>query len=276
MDILNREVFESNFAWINNEKGDTFAISDAIIKDLADEIAKGDALPSPSDTLDLYLELAKENFDHINFVKLCLEITSSLKDTVFEENSFKPYSVCYLRSGVADKAFECFSNYFEGLSAYYSTDFKTMCEDVYYERADGCIMPLESSNDGILASFRHLLIKYELKISGICKVPQNDDAALTLAFVTGDLIPDNGDIFEFYFHSIHGTDTYHILSMTLALGGDIIRINSAPSENSDRCDYHICVKLPEDSKAALIYSFDALYPSYIILGNYKNINIRKE
>ena len=267
MDINKLKILRENFAWIERETADTAALCEGAINELVNSTST-DALPSPVEALELYRSLEQSQFNHKTFVKLCMELLNRDRLTEEDEDSFVPKSVEYLRSGVADKAFEHFAKRFERLAASYVSDFKTMCEDVYYDRADACILPIESSTDGMLASFRHLLIKYELKLSGICKVKQNDETTLTLALVTGSLIPLNGDIYELYFPSITGNDACDILSMISELSGDIIKINSSPCETDGLSDFHICAKLSQGGARALIYSFEALYPTHILLGNY--------
>lgn len=111
-------------------------------------------------------------------IYLCRTVMSYFKDDLFsipECFSEKlPVSdqnkIAYLKNSYTDSAYRIFSNNLSNATVTYCPDFTGVCEDVYYNRANLCILPIENSIDGKLASFKNLIRKYELKIVLTCSV----------------------------------------------------------------------------------------------------------
>ena len=78
--------------------------------------------------------------------------------------------IACMRNSYTDTAYDIFSRELSDPTVTYSTDFINVCEDVYYNRAGLCILPIENSKDGNLVSFRNLINKYELKTVMTCSV----------------------------------------------------------------------------------------------------------
>ena len=78
--------------------------------------------------------------------------------------------IACMRNSYTDTAYDIFSRQLKDPTVMYSTDFINVCEDVYYSRANLCILPIENSTDGNLVSFRNLINKYELKTVMTCSV----------------------------------------------------------------------------------------------------------
>lgn len=271
MDNKFAEIFSENFSWLKLEYARLDDLKRALLKEIAASMGSCE-MPSPTELLDMYVSLA-ESLSPSEFMRLC----SAFKDRLSPSEEFStsppsPQSVIYLRSNVSDRAFDCFSSKFNGLGAHYGTDFKSICEDVYYDKYDACILPLESSSDGLLMSFRHLLVKYELYIVDTFTAKQNDGTVLTLALIAGSKHQGHGGTYELYFPGVDRSDIINITEIITSAGGSILRINSIRAEHGDDCDHHVCADIPADNANALLYCFGALYPSYIILGNYNYHN----
>ncbi len=264
------EILKSNLAWLQHDIQNTDVLYRACLEKLADLAAD----MTPGEAKGIYDSICETNVR--GFALFCSLIVSKSKahhEQVADISS--PRSVSYLRSHMTDKAFNIFSNNLGSLSAVYGPDFKSICEDVYYERTDACILPLESSSDGLLMSFRQLLLKYELNIFAVCDVIQNDDSTLTLALLTAH--PSNhGELCEVYFPSVPTGALEDICAIISTLGGKIQRVSSICSEYAFEADHHICIDMQNTCLDALKFCFDALYPSHMILGNYSNLNKGKE
>lgn len=96
---------------------------------------------------------------------------------VIEQTAAK--KVAYLKNAYADTAFRRFSEVLGELSVVYCTDFDAVCEEVYYGRADMCILPLDSSRDAKLIGFMRLVDKYELRIKLSCDITSSDQSVTT-------------------------------------------------------------------------------------------------
>ena len=105
------------------------------------------------------------------------EESRNTNDSSVKSGSAK--KVAYLRNAYADRAFRRFCEQLGELSVVYCTDFESVCEEVYYGRADMCILPLDSSRDAKLIGFVRLVDKYELKIVLSCGITSPDQSVTT-------------------------------------------------------------------------------------------------
>jgi len=100
-----------------------------------------------------------------------------------ERNKTDAGRISYLRNYYADAAYTVFASVIDEPTVMYNSDFAGVCEDVYYGRAGCCILPVESSSDGRLASFRTLIRKYELKTALTCTVETGDSSSTKFALL---------------------------------------------------------------------------------------------
>jgi prephenate dehydratase len=117
---------------------------------------------------------------------LCRAITDTFTRRPAAEDYFAadgvtlmPNRIAYLRNAYADAAYSRFSAVLREPTVTYCDDFPAVCEDVYYGRAGLCILPIENSSEGRLATFRNLINKYELKIVMTCLVMTSENGAET-------------------------------------------------------------------------------------------------
>ena len=78
--------------------------------------------------------------------------------------------VAFSESNMLTSAFEEFRKSDGMLSASYVRSFSDACEDVYSGECEWCILPIENSRDGALLSVYNLIEKYELCISKVCVI----------------------------------------------------------------------------------------------------------
>ncbi len=100
--------------------------------------------------------------------------------------------VVYLRSSYADEAFLRFASIIPDLRADYAPSFNAVCEDVYYEKANLCILPLENATDGTLVGFRSLILRHGLKVIATADVKTGEEEATRFALLKKDLRPIPG------------------------------------------------------------------------------------
>lgn len=82
--------------------------------------------------------------------------------------------IAYSKNALSDKAYRSFARHVPSARVSYGSDFTSVCEAVYYEKAEYCILPLENSTDGRLNGFYNLILKYELFVC-LCTDIYNDD-----------------------------------------------------------------------------------------------------
>ena len=109
------------------------------------------------------------------FKTLCDEaerLGAKIKTEALFATEFSPEShrIAYIKNAISDEAYRKFSQYMKKPSVVYPTSFLAVCEEVYYGRVDYCILPYETSDEGILSGFMKLIRKFELVPSCICSV----------------------------------------------------------------------------------------------------------
>lgn len=80
--------------------------------------------------------------------------------------------VAYMTGSLADKAFLRFSEWLPGCRAADARSFVDACEEVYNGLCQFCILPLESAEEGRLAAFSRLIVRYGLQTIAVCDVTQ--------------------------------------------------------------------------------------------------------
>ncbi len=90
--------------------------------------------------------------------------------------------IAYMRNAYSDAAYSVFSKGISGASVLYPSSFASACEEVYYGRAGYCILPYESSEEGVLSGFRRLISKYELSPVLTCTVITDVSTQTTTRF----------------------------------------------------------------------------------------------
>ncbi len=104
---------------------------------------------------------------------------STLKRLFPGETASTSPRIAYFQNAYADAAFRIFSEVLDAPSVSYASDFTAVCEEVYYGRADMCMLPMDSSRDAKLISFYRLIDKYELNPILSCHVISPDGGVTT-------------------------------------------------------------------------------------------------
>ncbi len=107
----------------------------------------------------------------------------SLFDFLDDDGEPENSRIAYMRNSYSDAAYSVFSKAIKGASVLYPSSFAAVCEEVYYGRAGYCILPYESSDEGVLSGFRRLISKYELKPVLTCSVITDVSVQSTTRFV---------------------------------------------------------------------------------------------
>ncbi len=260
----------NNVDWLNKNEKSHSALADGVAFQFASAINDASEDLLPSQVYDNWKAATGDLSLPFDFARVCrfLDIPEG-DDNSADKTSLS--SAVYFRTPISDRAYMGFSSYFHELGASYQTDFKSACEDVYYDRADACILPLESSDDGLLMTFRHMLLKYELKIIAVVRISSGDDSYQTMALLTNTIMNTDGNICEFYLPSSNHDDIVCTCRSLEILGAKVRRITSVPARNSSSYDHHICMKADPHKVIRIKYFLDAMYPANILLGQYKII-----
>jgi prephenate dehydratase len=156
-----------------------------------------------------------------------------------------PNRIAYLRNAYADAAYSRVSTVLREPTVTYCDDFSAVCEDVYYGRAGLCILPIENSSEGRLATFRNLINKYELKIVMTCLVVTSENGVETRFALLKKNIeripllgqPKKTELFEFSVIITNiepaSADLLDILTAAKYFGLTLYKVDSAPVSYSD-------------------------------------------
>lgn len=202
--------------------------------------------------------------------------SSAVQDTV---------RIAYFQNAYADAAFRIFSEALENPSVVYAADFTAVCEEVYYGRADMCMLPLDSSRDAKLISFYRLIDKYELCPVFSCDVTTPDGnvttryALLKRSFGLPSrehLSKPNFCFFEFTIVPDERSALCDVLAAAKECGLTLYKVDSIPLTYSDSefaCD--VILKVGDTKGLDTFVLFLTLaVPQYEPLGIYPHIRAK--
>ena len=153
-----------------------------------------------------------------------------------------------------------------------------MCEEVYYGRADMCILPLDSSRDAKLISFYRLIGKYELRIVMSCDVPSGDGVMTRYAllrksaFLPSEKQDKKGELFfEFSFVPDESSALCDVLTAAADCGLRLYKVDALPLTYTDsEFLYDVILRCPETPEVFALYMSLAV-PQYELLGVYRHM-----
>ena len=98
--------------------------------------------------------------------------------------------VAMVRNRYNELAFERFSSAITGAKRSYVSSFSEACEDVYDNRCEFCVLPIENESDGRLFGFYAMLDRYELKIVSVCALESEERGERVIYALAGRKLPD--------------------------------------------------------------------------------------
>lgn len=232
---------------------------------------------------------ANRNFNLASLLGAENEVRDS--DEVISDRSGEkpPVKIAYFKNVYADTAFRRFSDVLGSPSVVYCADFAAVCEEVYYGRAEMCILPLDSSRDAKLISFCRLIDKYELKISLSCDVVSPDGGVTTryallkktisLNSFEDSRMKDKADtlLFEFNFVPDENISLADVLYAAGRCELKLYKVDSIPLSYSDsEFSYDVILSCGDGSGAQSGLEAFALFmalaaPQYETLGVYAHL-----
>ncbi len=186
----------------------------------------------------------------------------------------------YMQNGFTDKAWRQFAEVVPDMTAEYFTGYGAVCEEVYNGRCRYCILPIYTSADGQLLSFRKLIGKYDLKICLETEVETAEDTFMRFALLRRRLAGEENEPLP------ETVDISAVLPEEGAAGGLIAAceildtvvnaVYTVPLEYADRTQ-EFCLTLrlsgenPKESLAALALFLEASGLRYTVVGLYRTI-----
>lgn len=187
--------------------------------------------------------------------------------------------IAYFKNAYADAAFRIFSEVLDTPSVVYASDFTAVCEEVYYGRADMCMLPLDSSRDAKLISFYRLIDKYELNPVFSCDVTTPDGsvttryALLKRSVTLPDVKERRGCFFEFSLVPDDGATLGDVLTAAAECGLTLYKVDSIPlTYNSSEFSCEVILKVGDPAGLdAFVLFLTLAMPQYEPLGIYPHI-----
>ena len=189
--------------------------------------------------------------------------------------------IAYLKNAYADDAFRRFSEVIGDPIVSYVSDFAAVCEEVYYGRADMCILPLDSSRDAKLISFYRLIEKYELKIVMSCDVASMDSGVntryallrKTASLMSGKPVGNREMFFEFSFVPDESSGLADVLTAAERCGLSLYKVDALPLTYTDNeFSFDVILRCQELPRVFALYMSLAV-PQYELLGVYRHIGV---
>lgn len=177
--------------------------------------------------------------------------------------------IAYFRNTYSDLAFRRFAKALANPTVLYRESFAAVCEEVYADRCDFAILPVESSRDGLLSVTQKLVTKYELAPVFYCTVPTTDDGTLRFGlFASAPLVPQKADSLEILLFSDEEATLSRLLTSVATLGISLQSLSVLSSAQGFAHGWKLVFFQKNDSA-----SFDALwilllceYPHHLLCG----------
>ena len=186
--------------------------------------------------------------------------------------------VSYVKNNYNEQAFVCFSEIITRPKEIFSSSFADACEDVYDNRSEFCILPIENSQSGRLFGFYSMLDRYELRICAVCEPDTGEGLEGSVKYaLVGRSVPDrilknSRWQFEFSVISDSGGALSDILRVSEIFGASLVKIDSLPVEYDGGLQkYYFTFGMSEANIPALDLFLTEEYARYTAVGTYPTV-----
>ena len=231
----------------------------------------------------LFYAKAFSVFDKASFARLLLAGISERGAVVSERDFFekeqREESIAYVKSQLANEAYDVFADSFKEPRLKYVSDIKEAVSLVTRAEAGYAILPLEEKGGARLSSITEILYRSELKINSVTPVfGALGNADMKYALVSPSVsLPamEEGD--DRYLElRIPATDTFkfsELVSVAESLGIELYRVNTISFDGEDGSfPYFSLVLKREASDFTEMLTYLTLFVSdYTSVGIYKNL-----
>lgn len=199
---------------------------------------------------------------------VCLNSNMLLRKINFSDRP-KRYTVAHMQSANCISAMHILCKRSESVSVV-CRDFRNCCDSVSHGRADYCILPVASTDDGVFLSFHKLVKTYDLKICGVCTLACVDrEAEMRFALLGRKLESGAASSFIVFSFLPEKDELPCVISVLQRSGCTVTEVNTYPTEFSiDKNECTVCVRCNNVSPAVIIHFLAAVLPGHTILGIY--------
>lgn len=178
-----------------------------------------------------------------------------------------PARIAYVRNAYSDAAYRQFSKELTEPTVLYRESFAAVCEELYADRCDFAILPVESSRDGKLSVTEKLVARYELAPVFYCTVPTTDDGTLRFGlFSSAPMLPKHADSIEFILFAEGEKTLPQLLTSANSLGAFLKSVAILAPTHGFRHEWRLVFGASDNSLDALWVLLHCEYPHHLLCG----------
>lgn len=184
-----------------------------------------------------------------------------------------PARTAYFRNAYSDEAFRRFAGEFREPTVTYCDSFAAVCEELYAERCDYALLPVESDRDGRLSGVDRLITRYEFAPVFFTKIETADGNFLRFGlFAPAPLAQEKAEAIEVIAFADENSRLVHLFTAADLLGCTLEGCQPIPSDRDFQKGYRLLFssKKPEALEALTIFLF-CEYPHHLFCGAYREL-----
>lgn len=219
--------------------------------------------------------------DRANFAVLLRQKLSNIGVDVSERDFLTEIitdeTFVYVKSALADEAFDVFSQEYDDPRIVYAENFKKACFDVADKRTGYCILPFEERSSVRIPSIAKLVSDLDLKIVAITPVfGFEGNADMKYALISRSFkIPERDELTDRYFEITvpkSALSLHELLCASEIFGDSVYKIEtSLVGDDVENSFYTIIFKDGGESFVDLLVYLSLFAEEYVPTGIYKNI-----
>ncbi len=239
-----------------------------------------------TDPTQLFRAVFGDNLVSTEYAQFCRALLGGKKDSTLVTallpeftplgEQYEEGEAAYPLNPYTDAAFQQFIAGAVHLSAQHQPSFSAACEEVYHGRCRYCILPLQNTEDGVLASFAGLIAKYELNIFRICDVFAGDgNSLIRFALLRRGVVPyvPVDGYFQTQLTLPPQTTVGAFLNATDALGAHTEHLHTVPlAFASGLTSLTVTFRIGADSLAPLLLFLRTALDGYTAGGIYEKVH----
>lgn len=192
------EVFSSNLSFIRRKKEDLARLARGQMEEaVRAALPRLSSPPAPDECAELFASVGGGDF-----AGFCAAVSRIWGEGRTDPTGSPPAAgeaapdenvrIAYLQNALSDQAYRLFAAHLAGNeppAAVYFPGFREVAEEVYSGRCTHAILPVASSEDGPVLSFRRLIGRYDLKITAAADIPLDEERTMRFALLRRRLPP---------------------------------------------------------------------------------------
>ena len=187
--------------------------------------------------------------------------------------------VALVRNRLNEEALRIFSQSITAAKPSYLPSFADTCEDVFDNRCEFGILPIENTADGRLFGFYNMLDRYELRICATCQLETEHTVGSVRYALVGKnpptRIPKHSQwLLECAIVTEIGEFPKDIFEVLPTFGASLVKIDSLPVPYDDGLHkIYFTIQIPKETANAFHFYLTMEHSRYSLIGFYPNLNV---